>query len=151
MITYSVEKFEDYEKEIKPLLKAHWEEVAINKDKVKLNPDYDSYRRLDSVGALHSVIVRDGTRLIGYFISFIQPHLHYQDHKFATNDILYLDPEYRNQEIATEMFTVAEIDLKEKGISVMGLHVKVTNRFDSLCDKLGFKKTEIMYSKFLGD
>ncbi len=151
MISYNIEKFEEYEEEIKPLLEKHWEEVAVNKDKIKLNPAYDSYRRLDDVGALHSVVVRDGSTLIGYYISFIQPHLHYRDHKFALNDILYLDPAYRKTEAAVKMFEKAEEDLKARGVSVMGLHVKVTNRFDTLCDHLGFKKTEIMYSKFLGD
>lgn len=152
MITFQEEKIVDCLDEIKPLLEMHWEEVAINKDKIKLNPDYDKYISMEAAGCVYMVTVRDDNLLVGYFISFVVPHMHYKDHLFALNDILFLAPGYRGDYVtATGMFNAAEAQLKRVGVSVINLHMKTAVPFEALASYCGYDKIEYIYSKYIKD
>ena len=151
MIKYAVEQLPDFIEELAPLLEDHYEEVAMYKDKIKLNPDYDKYLKLAEMGMMHCVTVRDDKKLVGYFISFIQPHLHYQDTIYALNDILYLDPQYRGTNAAVKMFVFAEEQLREEGVDVIVLHMKTSLPFEGLAKFLHYDKAEYNYSKYVGE
>lgn len=151
MIGYNVETVDQCIEELKPLLEAHYEEIAMYKDKIKLNPDYNTYYQLEAHGNLHIVTVRDEGVLIGYYISYIHPNPHYRDHLFAVNDVLFVHPDYRGGTTAYRMIRYAQEKLKELGVSVMMLHMKVAFPFESLCEALGMDKAEYVYSKYLGD
>lgn len=151
MITYQVEFLSMCLDELKPLLTLHWEEVALNKDKIKLNPDYDAYLQMEKQGMCHTVVVRDDDKVVGYFICFIVNHMHYKDHKWALNDILFIHPDYRGGKIAYKMFKFAEEKLKALGVSVIQLHMKTDFPFEPLAKACGYNKMEYNYSKFIGD
>jgi len=152
MIEYAVERMsEDLVKEIKVLLDLHWEEVAMYKDKIEFNPDFDAYFKMDEAGRLQIVTVRDNSLIIGYYISFIIVHPHYKDDKFAQNDILFIHPEYRGGTVAYRMFKYAEEQLKNIGCSVVLIHMKTQHPFERLCVALGMDKHEIVYSKYIGN
>ena len=151
MITYEVEEVANVLDEVKPLLEKHWNEIALHKDNIALKPDYDKYLLLDKMNMLQLVTARDDGKLIGYFVSFIQPHMHYKDNLFAMNDILYIDPEYRKGSVGYKLFKHAEKFLKEVGVDVIMIHSKVKNDFKPLMDRLGFERVEYTYSKYIGD
>lgn len=148
-IIYQVESFSDILEELKPFLQLHWEEVALYQDKIPLDPDYDKYIELNEAGIARVVTARDSDKLIGYFISIIQPHMHYQKDVYAVNDILYLDEAYRGSDTAVGMFMFAEEDLKALGVSVLIISMKVAKPFDSLCESLGHTCVERTYSKYI--
>jgi len=147
---YSIEAFGDCIEELKPLLELHWEEIAVNKEKIKLNPNYDQYQALEDAGSLHMVVARDKGKVVGYFISFIVPHMHYQDHLWAMNDILFLHPDYRGGRTAMKLFAYAEADLKRLNVSVIQLHMKTEFPFEPLAQACGYKLVEYGYSKYIG-
>ncbi len=152
MIQYSVEVCtESLIGELKPLLEDHWKEIAMFKDKISFSPDYEKYLILQDMGALHVVVVRDEGKIVGYFVSFIQPHIHYKDNIFAINDILYVDPSYRGGTVAYRMFKYAKKELKKIGVSVLMVHMKTKYPFEKLCESLGMDKEEFVYSVYLGD
>lgn len=152
MATYQVERFEDVIEEMIPLLELHWEEIAHHKDKIKLNPDYALYQAMQDAGILHMVTARDDKRkLIGYFVSIVSPNLHYMDHIFATNDILYIDKEYRGKMVGIKLFKFAEEELKKLGVDVIVLHSKVHADFKVLVERIGYTHVENQYSKYIGD
>ncbi len=152
MATYAVEKLENCLEELVPLLELHWEEIALHKDKIKLNPDYSRYLVLEQQGVCHTVVVRGNTKqVIGYFISFVVPHLHYSDHLWAMNDIMFLHPDHRGGRTALKMMKFAEARLKELGVSVIQLHMKTDFPFERLAKFCGYDKVEYNYSKFIGD
>lgn len=152
MITYAVERLEECLEEVKPLLSKHYEQVAMYQDKVKLNPDYDRYLELCDAGVLHCVVARDDEDVvIGYFISMIVPHMHYQDSKYAVNDIVFIEESYRKTKVGLNLFTFAEESLKEQGVSVITIHMKTSLPFDSLCEGLGYDYAERNYTKFIGE
>ena len=150
-ITYQVESLSNVLEEMKPLLQMHWEEVALYKDTIKLNPDYDKYQELEDAGILRIATARDGEALIGYFITMSQPHIHYKDHIYAVNDILYLSEEYRGATVAVGLFQFAEQDLKDLGVDVLIISMKTAKPFDALCEALGHTCVERTYSKFIGE
>lgn len=154
MITYQQETYAEVIDEIKPLLEQHHQEVDIYSDKVKINPDYNSFQVLESLGMLDIYTARDSdanNALIGYCVTLIQKHHHYSDHVYAINDILYVDPEYRHTEVAPELISKVEERMVSLGVSVMTFNMKPYKPFKTLMDSLGFEESEIQYSKYIKD
>lgn len=150
-IVYKEESFDAAIDDMRPLFEAHWEEVALNKDKVALNPDYDKYREIANLGMIRIFTAREDGELVGYFVVTIAPHLHYKDHKYALNDVIYLTPDLRAMGIGKGLISFAESVLQEAGISVLIINMKVQHPFDPLLEKLGFTSTERVYSKYIGE
>jgi len=151
MITYHEERLTDVIDEMKPLVEKHYEEVHAYKDKVPLNPDWEKYKELDSLGMMHTTTVRDGGKLIGYCVFLVSKNLHYKDHVYAINDVLYLDESYRGTAVAFTLLALAERLLKDIGVSVMTIHMKTHVPFDGLMRALDFNKIEYLYGKYIGD
>ena len=151
MVRFEEEKFEYIIDEMKPLLEKHYDEIAMYKDQISLNPNYDLYKIMDDTGSLHILAARDGTVLVGYCVTFINYHPHYKDHVYAVNDVIYIDPGYRHTSVAPEMVSELERLMMEKGVSVMTFHMKTYKPFESLMEMMGFDKAEYMYSKYIKD
>ena len=150
MIKFAVENIEDIIEELKPLTEAHWEEIALNKDNIKLNPDWERYKMLSKCGMLQLVTARIEGKLIGYCCDIIATSLHYSDHLFAVNDVLFLHHDHRKGKNAIALLKFVENELKKRNASVHYLHMKIEHDFESLAQYLGYKKVEYNYSKFLG-
>lgn len=148
-ITYQQEFLVTTEREARPLLEKHWEEIAINKDHIKLNPDWEAYADLEASGNLKIFTARDAGALIGYFVVFVRKHIHYKDHFFAHNDILFLSEPYRKGYTGIKLIKFAEECLKADGVSVLTINTKTHRPFDGVLQRLGFNHVENIYSKFL--
>lgn len=150
MITYQQESLATSKVDAIPLLEKHWEEVALNKDKIKLNPDWDAYADLEDAGVLKIFTARDSDwKLIGYFVVFVKAHIHYKDHLFSYNDIIFVDQAYRKGFTSPRLMKFAEKCLKADGVEVMIVNTKMHKPFDSLLIWLGYKHIENLYSKVL--
>ena len=66
--------------DIKPLLEEHWKLVALNQGKIKLNPNWEEYARLDAAGKLLAFTAREDGELVGYCVLVVGKSIHYQDH-----------------------------------------------------------------------
>ena len=139
------------EDDIRPLIQRHWEDIALNKDKIKLNPDWDAYHTLEQAGVLKIFTAREGDLLVGYFVVIIQYNMHYKDHLFASNDVIFLHPDYRKGRTGIKLIQFAEKCLKEDGVSVLAINTKVHKPFDNLMQFLKFSLVERIYSKYIGD
>jgi len=151
MISYQQEFYDSVSEDIKPLIEQHWEEIALNKDKIKLNPDWEAYQSLEDQGKLKIFTVREDSELVGYFIVVVGTHIHYKDHLFASNDIIYLSPKHRKTGTGIKLIEFAEKCLAEDGVSVLTINTKVHRPFDKLMDFLKFNKVERVYSKYIGN
>lgn len=149
MITYQQESLTTIKEDVRPLLEKHWEEIALNKDTIKLNPDWDAYANLEDAGVLKIFTARFDGVLIGYFIVFVKAHIHYKDHLFAYNDVLFLAKQYRKGYTGAKLIKFAEKCLKEDGVSVCVVNTKRHKPFDVLLKWLGYKHIENIYSKVL--
>ena len=151
MITYDVEDFCSIANELKELIKFHWLEIAENKDKIPLAPNWEVYAKLNNAELLHTITARDENKLIGYAIFTVQPHLHYNTSLTAQDDVFYILPEYRNNNAGINIFIFAEEFLRSLGVERIYLHCKVKHDLTKLFEKLDYTKVEYKFSKYIGD
>lgn len=149
--TYAVEDWFDVKEEMSPLWFRHWEEVAVNKDKIALDPDLDAYDAMASVGMLHIVVVRKEGKIIAYHFTIIRPHLHYKTSISAFTDIYYCSPAHRAGRIPFRMFMYVESTLRAKGVQKAFTGTKLSLDAGPLFEKMGWTETERLYVKMLGD
>ena len=115
MILFHVEQLKDCASEAMPLIEAHWQEIALHQDTIQLNPNWPQYFRLEEEGKLHVYTAREDDKLVGYFVMIVVPHLHYSDHSFAHNDVIYVDPAYRKGFTAWRLIKFATEQLELAG------------------------------------
>lgn len=151
MITFHVESFKESLPEFEYLLPQHYEELALNKDKVPLMPRWDVYFQRDEMGELIFVAARECGQIIGYFIGFISPGLHYQTCLTCQMDIFYIQKEYRKGRLGIKLFKFVEQELKRRGCMRWFVGSKVHADASSLFKYLKFKPVEVYYSKWIGD
>ena len=151
MISYDIEKLASIRKDIEPLLLLHWEEIALDKDKIHLDVDWDSYQRLEDNGNLIIITVRINSELIGYALWFVREHLHYKNTKWAYNDVIFLKKEHRSHGLGGHLIRVCEDLLKEMKVDKIQWHLKVTNNWTPVLEKMGYKLEEYVVGKFVGE
>lgn len=150
MLTAQVEDFVPFLEEVKPLLQGHWEELALNKDKVPLDPQYEQYLKYDAEGKILVVTLRDAGALVGYFVGLIAPGFHYKTCLTYTMDIFYVKPDARGNKGGQIMVTFLENELKRRGVQRTLMGTKCHKDAGWLFEKLGYEKVEVYYSKWLG-
>jgi GNAT superfamily N-acetyltransferase len=151
MLTAQVEPFPAFLEEVKPLLPLHWEELALNKDKVPLDPQYDVYLKRDALGEVLLITLRSLGELVGYFIGFVAPGLHYRTCLTLTEDIFYIRADHRGRSGGLILFKAVENEAKRRGIQRMFVGSKLHKDASWLFEKLGYKEVERHYSAWLGD
>jgi GNAT superfamily N-acetyltransferase len=149
-LTYQQEFLTRVKVECQSLIELHWEDIAINKDTIKLNPDWEAYHTLEDLGKLKIFTARSCGELVGYFVVVSNRSIHYKDHICATNDVIYLHKDHRKGFAGIRLIKFAEKCLREDGVSVLTINTKVHQPFDKVLDRLGFNLIERVYSKYLG-
>ena len=146
MVTYQLEAFSTIKNEIRPLLREHWDEIALNKEHIKLNPDWKEDGRLDAVGALRCFTARKDGGLIGYFVVIVSKSLHYQDHLFAHNDVIFLTKQGRKGTTGYKLLKYATEQMKLEGVSLLMVNTKTHQPFDALLERLGYNHSENLHT-----
>lgn len=157
MITAQVEKVEDHLNDsrslllFKSLFNTHWEDLALNKDKVKLNPQYEVYRDKERKGELFAASIREDGRIVGYYIGFIGRALHYADMLMCTPDIYYIHPAARFKNAGTVLFNFVEMELRRRGVQYWVVGDKNHKALGAFFEFHSFTKIENYYSKWIGE
>jgi GNAT superfamily N-acetyltransferase len=151
VITYQVEQWRDIVAEMEVLWPAHWEEIAINRDSIKLAPDYQSYEAFADSGALHIVTAREAGKIAGYHITIVRPHLHYKNDLHGFTDVYYIQPEHRQGWVGVKLFKYVEKTLKARGVKKLFTGTKLHLDMGRIFERLGFHETERLYTKVLND
>lgn len=150
MITFHVESFTEQLGELKPHFPEHFKELALNQDRVPLDPQYEIYFERERRGELLFVAARELGGLVGYFIGFIAPGLHYKTCLTLTMDIFYIDPEYRQRGAGFRLFKTVEAEAKRRGVQRMFVGSKLHRDASWLFERLGYEEVERYYSVWLG-
>lgn len=151
MITYQVETWGDYFKDCQKLWKEHYDEIAVMKDKIAMNPNIAFYQEMENSGILHLLTVRDEGEMIGYHISFVRPHPHYADMLCGFVDAYFLTPSKRKGMIGVKMIKKAEESLKARGVRKLFTGTKNSKDMSKIFEYLGWHLTEQLFTKYIGD
>jgi GNAT superfamily N-acetyltransferase len=151
MVTFAVEPWAQFQLEAEPLWARHWEEIALDKDAIKLKIDYRAYDQMDAMGMVHVVVARDAGQIIGYHLSFVRAHFHYADSLTAYTDVFWIAPECRKGRVGIALFQFVEKTLKARGVERMFSACKLHKDVGKLFERLGWKETERLFTKRIGD
>ena len=151
MITVMPESFEQMLPELMPILPLHYQELALNQDKVPLSPQYNIYIDREREGQLLFMVMREAGEMIGYFIGFISPGLHYSTCLTCNMDIFYIHPEKRGHRYGKALFEAVESELLKRRVQRWFVGSKCHKDASWLFEQLGFDRVEVYYSKWLGD
>lgn len=147
-IFYHRECVADVLEEIKPLLMDHYREIAHYQD-IALDPDYDFYKASQERGLLRIFTARADDRLIGYAIYFVARSHKYRSSIQATQDILFLHPDYRRGGTGYRLIEFADSQLRSEGVQVVIQHVKAIHDFGSLLTRMGYELQDLYYTRRL--
>lgn len=138
--------------ELKGILDTHYEELALNKDRVPLRPQWHVYRQREESGQLVYVTLRSAGELIGYIIMFVAPGLHYDTCLTAHMDILFVRPDRRDAAAkgVLLMLDVLEAELKRRGVQRWFMGTKLHKDIGAIFKRRKFEAVEMTYSKWIG-
>lgn len=141
---FQEEKLKDCLEEAKPLLYAHWKEIAHYQD-IEFAPDYEQYFRMEEAGVIKVFTAREQSVLVGYAVYFIRHHIHYKSCLCAYQDILFLDPNYRR----TGGIFIKWCDerLKELGVQLIIQHIKAAHNFGKMLERFGYELMDLIFVK----
>lgn len=150
---YALEAWPGLRAEMLPLLRRHWQEIALDHARVPLDIDEARYADLHEKGALRIVTARRRGALIGYHVAVFGPHLHYASTPHYITDVYYIAPEFRHGMTALRLFQAVDRDacaLITPG-QVVKLYTAVKLHLDqgALFVHMGYRPTERLYTKVL--
>ena len=147
-LSCQVEEFSRVIDEAKPLLFRHWLDLALDKDKVPLDPNWKRYEEMEAQGALSIVTARSNGVLVGYSCMIVARGLHYEPLE-ARMDIFWLAPELRGRMGGIRLFRAVEKELKRSGVKRVYVGSKLHKDVSSLYVKLGYTPIERWFCKWL--
>jgi len=148
---FCVESFMERLPELKPLFPLHWKELALDQDKVPLDPQYDVYAERERLGQMLFVVAREEGRMAGYFVGFIAPGLHYRTCLTLTMDMFWIHPDFRGKGAGSRLFKAVEQEARRRGVDRMFVGSKLHKDASWLFERLGYREIERYYSVWLGD
>ena len=151
MITASVESFTERRDELAALFPAHWEKLALDKDRVPLDPQYDVYAERERRGELLFIALRDAGHMIGYWTAFIAPGLHYGSTLTATLDMWFVAPDHENGVATMILMRAVESEYRRRGVKRSFVGEKNHRPCGRLYRAFGYAPVETHYSKMIGD
>ena len=151
MLSAHVESLTERLEELKPFFPLHWEELALNQKQVPLDPQYDIYLGRDGVGQVMLVTLRSEGELIGYFVGFVAPGLHYKTCLTLIGDIFYVLPDYRGQGGGFILFNEVKAEAKRRGVKRIFAGSKMHKDSSWMFDKLGYEQVETTHCLWIGE
>jgi len=148
MVSFQEERFSEWHKDAQELFPLHYEELALNKDEVKMELDVKKYEQAEKDGVLHIASIRDDGKMVGYFVSCIITHLHYASVLCAHTDMYWVKPEYRTT-CGAALFRFVELCWKAKGVKKAYVSCKAHLDKGSFLEALGYTFSDRMFIRML--
>lgn len=149
MLTIKCEKLKEVLPEIKELLQEHYEELTLNKGRIKLKPVWNQYFDMENTGKFFAIIARMDGVVVGYSGFILDRHLHYEDILVAANDVLFLKKEYRLGMTGIKLLKFSEKFMTDMGANKITWHIKHKNDFRNILYRMGYLDEDIIVGKML--
>lgn len=150
-ITYQVESWEKFSRDVQGLWRVHHREVARDKYGLEPSPDLTRFRLLEGLGQLLILTARHDGEIIGYFVIVLARHPHYNI-LVGYEDMHFLLPAYRQglKTPWTRMLSLVKQVCKAKGCYSLSVHSKPgVNRVGELLGRLGFSRSDEIWTEVL--
>lgn len=148
-VTFHTEAWPDCVADISQHWVAHWNEVALHKDEIPLDPDFGEYQRLHDAGQIHCTVARSRGLCVGYAVLVIRRHLHYRTSLTGFFDLYYIDPRFRRGWTGVRLFRHAEAEMRRRGVERLFTGTKVSLDMSMIFKRLGWTETERVHTKLL--
>lgn len=150
MITIQKEKILAAAEEMESLLQSHFDEVALHKDEIPLDPDWPRYVALEEHGICHLITARIDGKLIGYSVVFLSTHMQHASTMVADCDALYIHPAYRHgSKAGIRIIEYTEKFVKSLGAKKMVWHIKNAHDWSLVLYRKGYEDEEKIVGKIL--
>lgn len=146
-VTFQRESLTDVLDECSDLIYDHWEDIALDQENIKLDPDWDAYSMAEDSGRLVIVTARDQNELVGYSVYFVTMNMHYRLLMTADSDIFWLAKDRRKGMTGIKLIKASEKILKELGVMRILSKVKIHKDVGKVFERLGYTPIERVYSK----
>lgn len=146
---FQAESLAEVRSEVDELFRLHWEEIALNQDRIKLDPDFKVYEELARAGQFMFITCRVDGELVGYSAWIIRPHPHYKSTTFAYNDVIFLKKEHRRGRVGLELIKTSEYLMEVLGADKIQWHVKSSNDWGKILKRLGYVPEETVWGREL--
>ena len=131
-------------------LEAYWKETTAYPE-MPLEVRWEQYYWMQEQGVYYCYTARDEEDLIGYAGYIVSSTLHQSNVLTAGHDILYIHPDWRGGGIGRGLIESAEKDLKENNVAIIQHHISSRFDFSPMIKKMGYKCTDMIYSRRLDD
>lgn len=149
MITAQVESFRERVEELQALIPTHYDALSLHKGRFPLRPQWPVYFEREARGELLFVTLRHDGKMVGYWIAFNAPGLHYETCLTSIMDIWFIHPAHIVGKAPLLLIWTVERELKRRGVNLWFAGSKDHKPCGPLFEKLGFVKVESTYSKWL--
>jgi hypothetical protein len=152
MLTAHIEPLMSQIEELKQLFVAHYKELALNQDKVPLQPQWNVYEQREQRGETIYVTLRDKGELIGYIVGFVAPGLHYETCLTCHMDILFVKPDRRDASAKGVLLMLdrMEHELRRRGVQRWFMGTKLHKDIGAIFRRRKFEPVEMTYTKWIG-
>lgn len=133
--------------ELGDLFEQHWDEVYNGDNPFPPKPDYEMYQQIQDVGMTFGLFAYYGDVIVGYSVNHIMPNLHSRGFFTCNNDVLYVDPLFRDSPLGLKLMKQTEKKGKEKGASLMVWNAPFNTNLVKILPRLGYKPLEVVMCK----
>lgn len=142
------------------ILMDHWDEIATNKEVMKLSPNWVQYYEMEERDTLRVLAAWHGHEMVGYSVNQIARHLHYSELTFLQNDLIFVTKAHRGTGLGMRLIDETIQLARDQGCEMVTFHAKPGT---SLCrllggigfavheqeSAMGFQVQDIVFSKVL--
>ncbi len=111
---------------------------------------WEIYDAVAAAGELLTVTLREDGKMVGYFLGFVKPSLHYRDCLTLTMDIYYTVASVRGGTAGLRLFRTVEREAKRRGVQRIFYGSKNHKDSSRLFAAMGFEPVETYHSKWIG-
>jgi hypothetical protein len=150
MITASVESFAVNMPALRELTPRHYDELSLHKAQgYALAPQWNVYLELERKDELVFIALRRDAKLVGYWIGFVHPGLHYSTCLTSVMDIWFIHPDFVHGKAPLVLFNEVERTLTRRGVALSLLGEKLHRPCAGFYSRLGYAPVETFHAKWL--
>jgi len=109
------------------------------------------YKAYEDAGQVLVVTLRQKGRLVGYFVGFVNPSLHYSTCLTLQMDIFWTHPDIRGRLEGVKLFRAVVKEAKRRGVQRIFYGSKLHKDASRMFEYLKMDPVEVYYSKWIGD